>query len=222
MQQVDAVLAAGSPNAKWIAIAFVIIAAGLAFSYELVWMRWVKPKDFVPSSNYAIYAGLFIIALAIERLLEPFSGLFLPSTDKQKVTSTVAKSHATHVAKTLATSDPAKVAAAQHVAAVQTKKAHWLQASRAVLMWAVACVLAMLACAALGVFLLRSVVTPTSSSTPKIHATKSPASDPNRWLDLLVTGLVVGAGTKPLHDLITQIQTSSSSSKSSASSSTTS
>ena len=39
-------------------------------------------------------------------------------------------------------------------------------------------------------------------------------------LDLLVTRLVVGAGTKPLHDLITQIQTSSGSSKAQASSTT--
>jgi hypothetical protein len=40
-------------------------------------------------------------------------------------------------------------------------------------------------------------------------------------LDLLVTGLVVGAGTKPLHDLITQIQTTSGKSKASASATTT-
>jgi len=47
-----------------------------------------------------------------------------------------------------------------------------------------------------------------------------PGKDPNRVLDLLVTRLVVGAGTKPLHDLITQIQTSSGSSKAQASSTT--
>jgi len=31
-----------------------------------------------------------------------------------------------------------------------------------------------------------------------------------RALDLLVTGLVVGAGTKPLHDLVANIQKTSS------------
>ena len=30
--------------------------------------------------------------------------------------------------------------------------------------------------------------------------------DPNRELDVFVTGLVIGAGTKPLHDLITRIE----------------
>ncbi len=44
---------------------------------------------------------------------------------------------------------------------------------------------------------------------------------PNRLLDLLVTGLVVGAGTKPLHDLISQIQTTSAKSMASASATTT-
>jgi hypothetical protein len=45
--------------------------------------------------------------------------------------------------------------------------------------------------------------------------------NPNRLLDLLVTGLVVGAGTKPLHDLISPIQTTSAKSKASASATTT-
>jgi hypothetical protein len=49
----------------------------------------------------------------------------------------------------------------------------------------------------------------------------NPAKNPNRLLDLLVTGLVVGAGTKPLHDLISQIQTTSGKSKASASGATT-
>jgi hypothetical protein len=29
---------------------------------------------------------------------------------------------------------------------------------------------------------------------------------PPRWLDVFVTGLVIGGGTKPLHDLIATIQ----------------
>jgi hypothetical protein len=89
-------------------------------------------------------------------------------------------------------------------------------------MWATASVLAMLVCAAAGVFLLHSVETPASpAKTTAASSASSPANGPNRVLDLLVTGLVVGAGTKPLHDLITQIQTSSSSSKTKASSPTT-
>jgi hypothetical protein len=32
------------------------------------------------------------------------------------------------------------------------------------------------------------------------------------WIDAVITGLVVGSGTKPLHDLITKAQTSKTSS----------
>jgi len=74
---------------------------------------------------------------------------------------------------------------------------------------------------------LRSVETPASAASASTTTTvltaspspgPSPAKNPNRVLDLLITGLVVGAGTKPLHDLITQIQTSSDNSKSKSSS----
>jgi hypothetical protein len=76
-----------------------------------------------------------------------------------------------------------------------------------------------------GIFLLRSVETPSSSAATATVAKaasgsgggQSPTSLPNRWVDLVVTGLVVGAGTKPLHDLISNIQTSASNSKSSSS-----
>jgi len=63
---------------------------------------------------------------------------------------------------------------------------------RSVLMWGVACLLAMLASGALGVFLLHAV---GLSTVP-------PA------VDIGVTGLAIGSGTKPLHDLISNIQAS--------------
>ena len=66
----------------------------------------------------------------------------------------------------------------------------------------------------------RSVETPSPAKASAASSAPAPANDPNRVLDLLVTGLVVGAGTKPLHDLITQVQTSSGSSKAKASSTT--
>jgi hypothetical protein len=220
---------------------------GTIVSY-VVW-RSVKPTDFMPSSNYAVYAGLFVMALALERLLEPFSGLFIPSVKAKKAQSTAMAAHAKRAQVVAATSqlqaavaDPAAAtqwaegalqtaAAAQNKAAVAQKEHHHSQANRAVLMWATAAVLAMLACASLGIFLLRSIETPSAvkgstalasgRSSSAAPSAPSPAKNPNRVLDLLVTGLVVGAGTKPLHDLITQIQTTSGKSKASASATTT-
>jgi hypothetical protein len=247
--EVNSLLAANPPPWQWILLAFVILAAGTVGSYFL-W-KGLKPADFKPSSDYATYAGLFIMALAIERILEPFSGLFLPGTKRKKAASRATAARAKH-AQTVATSAPRaavvvpvgparKAAGAEQAAAVQRATAartaaaatqreaalaqtkfHRAQGARAVLMWATASVLAMLVCAAAGVFLLHSVETPASTAkTSAGSSASSPANGPNRVLDLLVTGLVVGAGTKPLHDLITQIQTSSSSSKAKASSPTT-
>jgi hypothetical protein len=77
----------------WILAAFGILAAGTIVSYYVVW-RSVKPTDFMPSSDYAVYAGLFVMALALERVLEPFSGLFIPSVKAKKAQSTATAAHA--------------------------------------------------------------------------------------------------------------------------------
>lgn len=246
-EEVTKILNADPPSWPWILAAFVTLAVGTIVSY-VVW-RSVKPTDFMPSSNYAVYAGLFVMALALERILEPFSGLFVPSVKKKKAKSTAMAADAKRAELVAATSqlhaavaDPAAAAqraeeslqaaaAAQNDAAVAQKEHHHSQANRAVLMWATAAVLAMLACASLGIFLLRSIQTPSavqgSTASASVHSSSvapsapSPAENPNRLLDLLVTGLVVGAGTKPLHDLISQIQTASGKSKVSASTTTT-
>ena len=246
-EEVTNLLNADPPSWPWILAAFGILAVGTFVSY-VVW-RSVKPTDFMPSSNYAVYAGLFVMALALERVLEPFSGLFIPSVKAEKAQSTALVAHAKRVQVVAATSqlhtavaDPPAAAqraqetlqaaaVAQKDAAVAQKKHHHSQANRAVLMWATAAVLAMLACASLGIFLLRSIETPSavagSTASASVRSSSaapsapSPAKNPNRLLDLLVTGLVVGAGTKPLHDLISQIQTTLGKSKASASATTT-
>jgi hypothetical protein len=247
LEEVNNIVNADPPSWPWILAAFGILAVGTIVSY-VVW-RSVKPTDFMPSSDYAVYAGLFVMALALERVLEPFSGLFITSMKRTKAKSTAMAAHAKRAEVVAATSqlhaaaaDPAAAAqraegalqaaaAAQKAATVAQKEHHHSQANRAVLMWATAAVLAMLACASLGIFLLRSIETPSAvkgstasaavRSSSAAPSAPSPAKNPNRLLDLLVTGLVVGAGTKPLHDLISQIQTTSGKSKASASATTT-
>lgn len=61
---------------------------------------------------------------------------------------------------------------------------------RALLFWVIATALGALLAGLLGLELLKSV---------------GVASAPV-WLEILVTGLAVGGGTKPLHDLIKQLQ----------------
>lgn len=60
-------------------------------------------------------------------------------------------------------------------------------------MWAAATVVGMFASAALGVYLVAAVAADRGPAVP---------------VDILVTGLVIGGGTKPLHDLIARIERS--------------
>jgi hypothetical protein len=78
------------------------------------------------------------------------------------------------------------------------------RADRAVIFWAVATVLAMAVSAALGLYLLHAVGLPEGSWRGGPFS----AQGLRRWVDLLVAGLAVGGGTKPLHDLISNLQAS--------------
>jgi hypothetical protein len=71
-----------------------------------------------------------------------------------------------------------------------------LRANKEIVFWAVATAIAAFACGLLGLRLLESVLdfgdnTPTTAF---------------RFFDLGLTALVIGGGTKPLHDLIDRIQ----------------
>ena len=60
---------------------------------------------------------------------------------------------------------------------------------RTVIFWAVATIVAMLGSASLHIYFLHTVGISSAS----------------RWLEVLATGLIIGAGTKPLHDLTTAL-----------------
>jgi hypothetical protein len=64
-EEVTKLLNADPPSWPWILAAFGILAVGITVSY-VTW-RLVKPTDFTPSSNYAVYVGLFVMALAIQK-----------------------------------------------------------------------------------------------------------------------------------------------------------
>lgn len=65
---------------------------------------------------------------------------------------------------------------------------------RALVAWGIATALATVLAAGSGFYLMRMIA--ESSAWGGVPA----------WVDALVTGLVVGTGTKPLHDLFTRIQ----------------
>ena len=174
----------GPPHPWAPPVGLVVLAVGVAIAWAVY--KAVDPTDFVPHSDYSAFGGLFVVALAVERLLEPFSGYLVPTLEQTKQRRDEKVALAMNTGK----SEHAKDAANEQ------KEVAKRRADRGILIWAIASVIAMIGAASLGVFLLRSIVVPPAGK------------DPNRFVDLLVTGLVVGAGTKPLHDLTSRIQVS--------------
>jgi hypothetical protein len=169
--------------------ALVVFAVAAGIAWEL-WVPKERQPVFVPSSDYSALVGLLLSAAAIERFLEPFSPWLL-SKKAEKATETEKAKDAVTAAEDPEVPVGVVAAAADEAAAAKATVAR-KESERAVVHWAVASVVSLAAPALLGVFFLRSV---SAGATP-----------PNRFLDMVFTALIVGAGTKPLHDTISIIQ----------------
>ena len=144
------------------------------------------------SSDFSVFAGLFVLALAVERVLQPLTRFIGPDTDKAKDERDKAQKAAV---------DNPTGAAANGTGT----NAQWLAKAQAdvdrarkigeIVHWGVAVAISLLLAGKLNALLLSAIAAEGSAR-------------PAPWADLLVTGLVIGAGTKPLHDLVAQIQTS--------------
>jgi hypothetical protein len=161
--------------------AFVLVAIGTGVAYTLIrWGRWNNPFEI--GNQVSAYAALIVFAGAVERILEPFSNLLPGARARAGYESAVAA---------LANAHPA--ASLQQVATAKAKLDQAL-ANRTVLMWGLATAVAAVVSAAGGFYILHMI------------AAKDWADHIPTWVDALVTGLVVGTGTKPLHDLISRAQ----------------
>jgi hypothetical protein len=161
--------------------AFVLVAIGTGVAYTLIrWGRWNNPFEI--GNQISAYAALIVFAGAVERILEPFSNLLPGTRARAGYESAVAA---------LANAHPA---ASLHEVATAKAKLDQALANRTVLMWGLATAVAAVVSAAGGFYLLHMI------------AAKDWADHIPTWVDALVTGLVVGTGTKPLHDLISRAQ----------------
>ena len=176
-----AAVASKGAGAGTVGIAFLIVAAGAAVAY--VMQRWGTHADpFKIGNQTSAYAGMIVFAGAVERILEPFSNWFPGTHARNEYESAVAAMANGHPAMSL-----------RDVAAAKAKLDRAMS-DRTVLLWGVATAIASIVAAASGFYLLHMIAAPD-------WVTSIP-----RWVDALVTGLVVGTGTKPLHDLITRAQ----------------
>jgi hypothetical protein len=163
---------------------FWYTALGLGLAVGAFFAAWRLHGN--ASSTYRIdnqwsaLTGLFILALAIERALEPFSRKLGPDTTKRKVK------------RDAALTGP-RAAGRKDRAPELQNAVEICRRLTAVVTWGVATGLGFLLCAVLNITLMQAVRANGSGQPPF-------------WADLLVTGLVVGAGTKPLHDLVANIE----------------
>jgi len=154
---------------------YTVLGVGLAAAAFLIaWrLHGNRSSTYRIDNQWSALTGLFILALAIERALEPFSRKLGPDTTR---------------AKEERDAPQRKASAAQDQNAVEM-----CRRLTGVVTWGAATGLSFLLCAKLNITLMQAVAANGSGQPPF-------------WADLLVTGLVVGAGTKPLHDLVTNIE----------------
>jgi hypothetical protein len=158
-------------EAKWALVGLLL--AGLVLSILLNAVGWTT-RAFQPAqdatANFALFAGFYVAAQVIERLLEVVSPL-LP---------------------------PWKLPGADEAAKVAHAKA-----DRAAVSLGLATLCGVVASCGFGLYFLTAVgigVETTDAGT---------VSNVPHTIDAMVTGLTIGAGTKPLHDLISNIQNKS-------------
>ena len=163
--------------------AFGIVGVGTLVAFVL-WKTNHTGTPFKIGNQTSAYAGATAFAAAVERFLEPFSQL-LPGGRR-------ARAEYERLIAGLANRQPG--VDLEKIAAAKARMDH-STANRAVLLWGLATGLATVVAALGGFYFLHMIAADgwTPSGIPL-------------WVDALATGLIVGTGTKPLHDLITKLQ----------------
>jgi hypothetical protein len=175
--------AAGSGGANGLAVLGSFALAGLGAIGAFCVQRWgSNPVPLRLGNQTSVFALMFVFAAAVERLLEPFTQWLPGRKPKERLEQTVAA---------MANGNPAASIFDVAMAKAQVETA---KGNRAILSWGLATGMATLVSSAGGFYVVRSLAeSPDWSVIPK-------------WMDALVTGLIVGSGTKPLHDWVARMQ----------------
>jgi hypothetical protein len=162
---------------------FALVGLGLLGSYAFK-ATGHQATAFQIGNQMSAFGALFVFSAAVERVLEPFSQWLPGHRTKADYERAIAAMSNRHPAVSLA-----------DVAAAKAKMER-ARANRTVVVWGLATGLATLISAWGGFYLLHML-----SASPDWDLVP-------RWVDALVTGLVVGSGTKPLHDVLSKVQKS--------------
>ncbi|WP_238009776.1 hypothetical protein KZZ52_08900 [Dactylosporangium sp. AC04546] len=163
--------------------AFLLVAAGGAVSWAFYHYKINAAAIRLPDAT-TIFAALFAFATAVERVLEPFARFMPGRHARGELEKAVANMANKYHDATL--DDLIQVA---HAKSMVEKG----RASRGLVSWGIATALATVASSAGGLYLLHAMAGDGWNGIPV-------------WVDAIVTGIVVGSGTKPLHDVISKVQ----------------
>jgi hypothetical protein len=173
---------------RYVVVAYLLVAVGVTTGVAV--HQVVAPPSPVVVPGISVFAGFYVVAQAVERVIDPFSnraggvldGFGRGSPGPRPKKEDLMK-HRRWMRQRAAGAD---TGSETHTKAVEAADAVALfRANSTVLMWGVACLLASLLCGWLGLLMLHAV---------GVHAPVP--------VDLAVTGVGIGSGTKPLHDLI--------------------
>lgn len=158
------------------------IAIGIAIVIAVVLTIVIHAPALVTATGFTSFSVIYIVAQAIERFLQPISELVGKPEEVKEAKK------ALKVAIEAPDVDPADA----------KQIAEYRKLERATYFWAAASCISLIVCSILGLGLLQTVVDFSNQKVPG-------------WFeafDVVITGLAIGAGTKPLHDLIDSIQKS--------------
>jgi hypothetical protein len=173
------------PGSTTILATIVLLLAGVIIGLA------IQHPAFTPLASFNVFAVMYIVAQAIERLQDPFVPFMgRAQSDKTTVNQPTAIA-ARDKAVVNALQNPGSHAEAKKAAEAQ-RTVEQMRANLTLLMFGTSSALAMIASGWFGLYLLKAV-----------GVTSGPL-----WVDLVVTGLAIGAGTKPLHDLISNLSAS--------------
>lgn len=158
-------------------IGYAIAGAGYGLAFWVHIANFDEAAPYRVAGNVSTFAMLFALALAIERLIQPFASKLGPDSEPARLNLEAARS--------AVQPDPAAIRQAKKTLSEDRN-------ATALITWGVASFVGFLLTASSNVTLLKSIL--------------DASAKPWYWVDLLVTGLVIGAGTKPLNDLVTRLE----------------
>ncbi|MFG1870870.1 hypothetical protein [Micromonospora arborensis] len=170
-----------SPGA--VVAGFGLIAVGAVAGW-IVWRSGASAAKIQPEDTTGVFLTLLVFAAAVERIVEPFSR-WLPGRAAEAALSQAMTDVNSRV--------DVPTDADREAIAVATAKAARAKANRTIVAWGLASGLATVASSAGGFYVLHAVAGGDWNGVAV-------------WVDAVVTGVMVGSGTKPLHDLITRAQ----------------